>query len=205
MLYQTFVPSPLLAPYVRFFWALEADVVPGEQFVHRSIADGFVEMVFHYRSAFDEITPDELIESSPLASIQAQSTRHRRFVTNQSFGIFGAYLYPFAIPRLFGYPASDFTNISPDLVSVFGKKGSLLEDRMFGALTNEDRIAIISEFLTQKLAASVRELPTIFRSVHTVLANKGSLAVGSLAAEHNISKRHFERRFKDLAGLSPKL
>jgi hypothetical protein len=83
MLYQVFDPPANLAPYVRFFWALEVDVAPGEVFVHRSMADGCVEMVFHYRSAFDEITPDELIESSPLASIQAQSTRFRRFVTGK--------------------------------------------------------------------------------------------------------------------------
>lgn len=205
MLYQVFDPPAQLAPYVRFFWVLEADVAPGEQFVHRSMADGCVEMVFHYRSAFDEIAPDELIESSPLASIQAQSTRFRRFVTGESFGIFGAYLYPFAIPRLFGFPASDFTNISPDLASVFGSEGSILDERMCIAPTNEDRIAIITEFLTAKLNARIRELPVIFRSVHTVLVNKGTLPIEDLAAEHNLSKRQFERRFKDLAGLSPKL
>ena len=205
MLYQVFDPPPNLAPYVRFFWALEDDVAPGEEFVHRSMADGCVEMVFHYRSAFDEITPDERIEASPLASIQAQSTSYRRFVTRESFGIFGAYLYPFAIPRLFGFPASDFTNISPDVASVFGGEGTLLDERMCTAPTNEARIRIVSEFLTGKLNATSRELPSIYQSIHTVLANKGTLTVDSLAAEHNISKRQFERRFKDLAGLSPKL
>jgi AraC-like DNA-binding protein len=205
MLYQVFDPPANLAQYVRFFWALEADVAPGEKFVHRSMADGCVEMVFHYRSAFDEITAGEVIQASPLASIQAQSTRYRRFVTGESFGIFGAYLYPFAIPRLFGLPASDFTNFSPDLASVFGKEGSLLDERMCTAPTNEDRIKIVSEFLTAKLNARTRELPVIFRSIHTILANKGTLAVESLAAEHNVSKRQFERRFKDLAGLPPKL
>ena len=205
MLYKVFDPPANLAPYVRFFWALEADLTDGEEFVHRSMADGCVEMVFHYRSAFDEITPDELIESSPLASIQAQSTRYRRFVTNESFGIFGAYLYPFAIPRLFGFPASDFTNISPDLTSVFGRDGALLDERMCCAPTNDERIVIISDFLSRKLNSTTRELPTIYRSIHTVLASKGTLAVDSLAAEHNISRRQFERRFKDLAGLSPKL
>ena len=154
MLYQVFDPPANLAPYVRFFWALEADVAPGEEFVHRSMADGSVEMVFHYRSAFDEIAADDkLIEASPLASIQAQSTRFRRFVTNERFGIFGVYLYPFAIPRLFGFPASDFTNISPDVESVFGREGVLRDERMCTAPTNEDRIAIIGDFLTANLNA----------------------------------------------------
>jgi AraC-like DNA-binding protein len=205
VLYQVFDPPTQLAPYVRFFWALEADVAPGEEFVHRSVADGCVEMVFHYRSAFEEITHDELIESSPLASIQAQSTRYRRFVTRESFGIFGAYLYPFAIPRLFEYPASDFTNISPDLASVFGREGMLLDERMYTAPTNESRISIINDFLTRKLNATSRELPSIYQSIHTVLTNNGTLSVDDLAAEHGLSRRQFERCFKDLAGLSPKL
>ncbi len=81
MLYQTFSPTLRLAPHVRFYWALEADVEPGEEFVHRSMADGCVEIVFHYRTAFDEIGPGERIEPSPISSIQAQSTRFRRFVT----------------------------------------------------------------------------------------------------------------------------
>jgi transcriptional regulator GlxA family with amidase domain len=76
---------------------------------------------------------------------------------------------------------------------------------MCTAPTNEARIAIISEFLAQKLDSNTRELPVLYRAVHTVLANNGTLTVDSLAAEHGISKRQFERRFKDLAGLSPKL
>jgi AraC-like DNA-binding protein len=205
VLYQVFDPPANLAPYVRFFWVLEAEVGPGEEFVHRSMADGCVEMVFHYRSAFGEITPDDSIEASPLASIQAQSTRHRRFVTRESFGIFGAYLYPFAIPRLFGFPASDFTNISPDLASVFGSEGAMLDEQTCSAPSNEARIGLISEFLTRKLNSTSRELPTIYRSIHTVLASNGKLAVDALAADYDISRRQFERRFKDLAGLSPKL
>jgi len=205
LLYQVFNPPAQLAPYVRFFWVLEGDVAPGDEFVHRSMADGCVEMVFHHRSAFNEITPDGLLEPSPLASIQAQSTRFRRFVTRASFGIFGAYLYPFAIPRLFGFPASDFTNVSPDLASVFGHEGTRLDEKMCTAPSNADRIAVISTFLARKLNTRTRELPALYHSIHRVLANKGTLRIELLAAEHAISKRQFERRFKELAGLPPKL
>ncbi len=140
MLYQTFAPSPRLAPYVRFFWTLEAEVAPGAEFVHRSMADGCVEIVFHYRAKFDEIETDGKRVDSPLASIQAQATQYRRFSADESFGIFGAYLYPYAIPRLFAYPASDFTNISPDLESVFGTEGKLLEERTTAASSNLERV-----------------------------------------------------------------
>ena len=205
MLYQVFDPPPLLAPYVRFFWALEADVAPGEDFVHRSMADGCVEIVFHYRSRFDEITETGSIEPSPNASIQAQSTRYRRFSTDRGFGIFGAYLYPFAIPRLFSFPAYDFTDISPDLESVFGIEGKLLDEQVISARDNHDRVEVVSRFLRAKLNATKRELPTTHRAIHMILRSKGSVSITDLAKVNALSTRQFERRFKELAGLSPKL
>ena len=60
------------------------------------MADGCVEIVFHYRGIFDEIDASGTVGYSPLSNIQAQSTAFRRFSTQESFGIFGAYLYPFA-------------------------------------------------------------------------------------------------------------
>jgi AraC-like DNA-binding protein len=205
MLYQTFKPPPLLAPYVRFFWALEADVTPGEEFVHRSTADGCVEIVFHYRAAFDEFNAEGKIEFSPLSNVQAQSTGFRRFVTRDSFGIFGCYLYPFAIPRLFSLPASDLTNISPDLESVLGADGRRLEQHVIAAANNEGRVEIVSRFLKAKLNATTRELPIIHRAIHSVLDAKGSVNIVQMAREHSLSTRQFERKFKEFAGLNPKL
>ncbi|MBA3351637.1 MAG: helix-turn-helix transcriptional regulator [Blastocatellia bacterium] len=205
MLYQTFAPSPRLAPYVRFFWTLEAEVAPGAEFVHRSMADGCVEIVFHYRAKFDEIETDGKRVDSPLASIQAQATQYRRFSADESFGIFGAYLYPYAIPRLFAYPASDFTNISPDLESVFGTEGKLLEERTTAASSNLERVEIVSQFLETKLGASTRELPPLYRAIDSVIRADGGVKVSALARDHDLSTRQFERKFKEFAGLSPKL
>lgn len=177
----------------------------GVEFVHRSMADGCVEIVFSFKGAFDEVTPTGRIESSTLASIQAQSTRYKRYATHESFGIFGAYLYPFALPRLFGYPAYDFTNASIDLESVIGRDGRTLDERMIAAESNERRVEIVSEFLLARLRENARDLPPVHRAVHSMLAAKGCVNIASLARDHAVSTRQFERRFKEVAGLSPKL
>ena len=205
MLYQTFEPSPQLAPYVRFFWALEDDVLGGDEFFHRSMADGCVEMVFHYRAVFDEIDANGVAIPSPISSLQGQATTFRRFSTRSSFGIFGAYLYPFTVPRLFGYPAYDVTNISPDLDLVFGAEGKLLEEQILAAGDNHERVSIVSAFLERKLSLRARELPSIYRSIKSVIAADGDVRVTDLAREQGISTRQFERSFKEFAGLTPKL
>lgn len=205
MLYQVFEPPPQLAQYVRFFWTLEADVLPGEDFVHRSMADGSVEMVFHYRGTFDERDTGDNSLSSPLSNIQAQSTGFRRFSTRENFGIFGAYLYPFAIPRFFSLPASDFTNSSPDLESAFGPQGRRLEHDVIAASTNEERVEVVSRFFESKLVQSSRELPLVHNAVHAVMAARGDVNIVRIAREHSLSTRQFERKFKEFAGLSSKL
>ena len=202
MFYETFDPPPRLAPYVRFFWVLEAEIAPGEQFVHRSMADGCVEIVFHYRGTFDEVG---VSGPAPLSGIQAQSTVFRRFSTCETFGIFGAYLYPFAIPRLFSFPASDFTDLSPDLESVFGQEGRALEQRMIAANNNESRVSIASEFFERKLDTVSRELSVIHHAVHDILDADGCVNIVEMARRHSLSTRQFERKFKEFAGLSPKL
>ncbi len=203
MLYQTFAPPPLLAPYVRFFWALEGEA--NGEFIHRSIADCCVEMVFHYRGVFDEINKDGKTESSPLANIQAQSTLYRRYVTRQRFGIFGVYMYPIALPHLFSVPASELTNISPDLISAFGRDGRMLQERMLEAADNRGRVAIASDFLLSKLSSQKYSLPSIHQATLSILRSNGTASVSELAQTYGLSRRHFERKFKEFAGLSPKL
>src|SRR5882757_6805955 len=110
MKYYTIPPPEQLKPYVRFFWVLEHDFAPGEpSYTYRSIADGCTELVFHYQSAFDEITDGAAHNAGP-SGIQFQTTQYRRFVTHKSFGIFGAYIYPFAVPLFFNIPAEETSN-----------------------------------------------------------------------------------------------
>ncbi|MCC6453254.1 MAG: helix-turn-helix transcriptional regulator [Acidobacteria bacterium] len=205
MLYRTYIPSALLAPYVRFFWALEADASCDEEFVHRSMADGSVEIVFHYRGAFDEISRTGSLESSPLSNIQAQSTRPRRFATREKFGIFGAYLYPFAIPRFFGLPASDFTGLAPDLWSALGNEGKELAEMVNCAASNEQRVAIVTRYFERRLSLVNRALPPLHRAVRSIIDAKGDVNIAHLSREYSLSIRQFERKFKEIAGLPPKL
>ncbi|MGL5890568.1 MAG: DUF6597 domain-containing transcriptional factor, partial [Bacteroidia bacterium] len=78
MIYKTAHPSPELAQFVRFFWMYEHTPAAGSLFVHRSMADGCAEMIFHYYNSFDELTAGGK-QKSPIAHLQGQSNNVRRF------------------------------------------------------------------------------------------------------------------------------
>src|SRR5687768_8817649 len=147
MTYQTISPPHSLSGWVRFYWVLESD----EPYCHRSMADGCAEMIFHYKGVFDEITTQGPATSSFLSGLHGPSQNYRRFIADRGFGIFGVYLYPFAIPYLFSLPASELSDQSPDLQSLFGADGSNLEEKIMLASDNRQRVTIMSSFLEKKL------------------------------------------------------
>jgi AraC-like DNA-binding protein len=202
-MYLTFPPPPQLAAHVRMFWVFEYDVPEGEPYVYRSMADGCAEMVFHYKGVFTE--PERANDVYHPSLVHAQSSHHRRFLTHGSFGIFGAYLYPTALPRLFGLPAFDFSNQMPGLSELLGREGSLLEEQVMTAAGHEERVRLVSRFLLSQLRLR-EEHPTVAHmALRHILQHKGQLNVEELASEICLSTRQFERKFKEHCGFSPKL
>jgi AraC-like DNA-binding protein len=203
MKYYTIPPSPKLAPYVRMFWVYEGEASVEEPYVYRGYADGCTELIFHYRGVYDQLVGGKP-ESSFAAGIHAQSRKFTRFVVKQDWGIFGCYLYPFAIPRLFSYPASDFTDTMTDFHSVLGRDGKELEERMLVASDNLRRVEILSSFLEKRLDLDKREEPLVFASIGHIIETRGLVNVRDLAREYFLSDRQFQRKFKEFAGFSPK-
>jgi len=200
MNYYTIAPSKTLSAYVRFFWVLESD----EPYCHRSMADGCAEMVFHYKGSFDEITVTGQIERSFDAGLHGPAQNYHRFITDKSFGIFGVYLYPFAIPQLFSIPASELSDQMPDLASLLGADGRELEEKIIMAETNLQRVAILSSYLEKKLK-NVTSHRAVVSVINAIIHSKGLMPVDELAKRSFLSTRQFERNFKAFSGFSPKL
>ena len=205
MNYYTIPPPAILAPYVRFFWALDADIVNNESYTHRSMANGCAELVFHYKGMFDEISISGIKQSSYSSGIDGPSRKFRRYATGESFGIFGAYLYPFAIPSFFKIPASALSNAAPGLHDLCGQEGKDLEEKIMLANDNDERVRILSMFFEQKLKHSHQHEPAVFSSIYSILQDKGYTRIDTLARQSFLSTRQFERTFKKFAGFSPKL
>lgn len=199
--YLTFQPPPQLARHVRMFWVFEYDVPEGQPYVYRSMADGCAEMVFHYRGDFSEV---DSTDYHP-AVLHAQTNRHRRFLTHGSFGIFGAYLYPTALPQLFGLSSSAFSNQMPQLTDFLGAEGRFLTEQIMTAPSHKQRVQLLSEFLQQRLGEREQEETAAHVAVKHIIRVNGQVDVASLASRICLSTRQFERKFKEFSGFSPKI
>lgn len=198
--YYTIPPPASLTGFVRMFWVYEIER-GDEPYVYRSMADGCAEMIFHYHNTFEEVTDAGIVKQGH-AMLQAQSQTYRRFVTRGSFGIFGAYLYPFALPHLFRLSASEASNHMPDLHTLLGVEGRILEEQMMMATCNRSRAAILSAFLESKLK-NIPLSPAVY-AIRQVIHARELMPVSDIASHFNLSTRQLERKFNELAGFSPK-
>lgn len=199
-----FRPSARLAPYVRYFWVLEGGRNK-EDFVYRSMADGCVELLFHYKGLFDEVHRSGAKEQSFCSGIHGQSRHFRNFSVNGDFGIFGVYLYPFALPLLFSCAATDMTDQMVGLYDFLGSEGNRISDQMMLARDDAERVRLITAFLEKRLEQLRSVKPGVLESVRAVIHAECQLNVQQLATQSSLSMRQFERVFKTYSGLSPKL
>lgn len=203
MKYYTIPPSPKLAGLVRFFWVFESESILHTPYVFRSLADGSAELLFHYKGSFVELSNSANIKQ-PFSLVHAQSQKFRRFVTTEKFGIFGAYLYPFALPSLFDLPALELTNQMIDLQSLAGQAGKELEEKVMLAEDNFSRLQLVSEFLEKRIPEQRSKEMAIPAAIKFIMETKGMVNIEQLASQYNLSIRQFERKFKELSGFSPK-
>ncbi|WP_308992470.1 helix-turn-helix domain-containing protein [Mariniflexile litorale] len=205
MKYLTIPPPSSISKYVRFFWELEGDASKKHPYIHRSMADGSAELVFHYNGIFDELLSDNKTFKSFTSGLDAQSNKVKRFSINQDFGIFGVYLFPYAIPKLFSIPALEVTNQMLDLKTLLGKNENGLEERIMLAKNTSERVEILSIFLEQQLLKSHTAPPGVFETINYIIQRKGTTNIDILSERNFLSRRQFERNFKRFSGFSPKV
>lgn len=205
MKYFTIQPPRRLAEYVRYFWVLEGEASFQKPYVHRSMADGCAELIFHYHGIFYELVNDNTTEKSFCSGLVGPSQHFRRFSIKQNFGLFGVYLYPFAVSQLFSISSDDMKDQMLDLKTVIGNDGGELEEKMMLAIGNTVRLKIIIEFLERKLVHVKRKPPGVFEAIKYIIQTNGVTNVEALAKQNFLSTRQFERNFKQFAGFNPKL
>ncbi len=205
MKYYTIQPPENLADFVQFFWVLEGEATSHQPFVHRAFADSCPELIFYYKGQFHRYVDVLKTERTFASGIYGQYEHHNRFKINTGFGLFGVYLFPYALPRLFGLAAKEISNQQLDIENLCGMEGKFLEEKMMLASNNFIRAKIISNFLYSRLQKIKNENNNIVNSIHHIITTNNIASIPSLALSSNLSRRQFERKFIDYAGFSPKL
>lgn len=202
--YRMYEPQGTLAQFVRFFWSLEAEVGPSDSFVHRALPDNCLELIFYCKGKLSISSPEGDEGNTFSSGVFGQAKKFRQFRTESGFSLFGVYLYPYSLKMLFNLPADELCNEKVDSETLFGFEGKILEEQICSAVTDQRRVRIASDFFLKRITL-MRDYDTTFaRQIQGVIESNNLHSITDLADEFNLSRRQFERRFKEFSGLSPK-
>lgn len=197
-------PPKDIAGFVKHFWVLEGNVTKEKPFVHRALAESCPEFLFYYKGSFKRIINDNE-QKCFRSGIYGQKQSFEQFIVDQDFGIFGVNLYPYAISQLFQLPTSKLSDQSVDLKSLWGKEGEILEEKVMLASDNSERAQLVSEFLIKRLVNVKTEYSNILNTIRNTVNQNYCYSIEKLASDCNLSRRQFERKFREFSGFSPQV
>jgi AraC-like DNA-binding protein len=200
-------PSPALAPYVEFYidmrvTAQEAADPTAAHRVRLYPTPG-VSIAFQYiptRSTFKIDGGDPLL--CPSSSLGGYFTRPKEYSSAHEVGVFSICFKPWGLRRFTSFPLHEATNLNIDLHHAFGPPVAEIEERIDASRTVAERKALVESFLTARMAE--REDRFAIGAVGLVVDSGGTMPVTAMASEAALSRKQFERRFREEVGLAPK-
>ena len=200
MLFIKHDPPVHLAHIVRQFWIVEN---PDSAILQQKIVpDGFGEIIFHYGDPF-RIRMYDTWEEQARMLISGQIRRYFYLENTGASAMLGIKLMPAAVYALFKHDMSTLTDKVLPLSSVTDSlpPSSILQPD----LDPEKRILIALSWLETLITHSTfTEVRRIAEVADRMIAKKGLINMESQASEAGISRRHLEREFKKVIGLTPK-
>lgn len=199
MEYQRITPSPRLSKFVAWYWCAESsDAEPKKQ---KIIPDGYPEFVFHYGQPFRIFLRDQWHSQGP-ALLGGQMQQYFYLENTGRSGIFGITFHPTALTHLFLLDMQAFTDRVVTLHEVLGSSFTL-SDKIIGAASTSERIAMVEEYLGQLIPEQPGEHP-VDLALRILRERQGLISMDELSDQLFLGNRQIQRLFQRYVGVPPK-
>lgn len=198
MLFERKEPLPALSSIVKEYWVIEDE--DSCSFTQKIIPDGYCEFIFHYGAPYRVNMKGDWTLQSP-ALFASQLTSHFFLENTGHTGILGVKLEPAAAHTLLGIDLSSYT----DQVTPLKELGlDFPEVLMDPKVSVSERMTRAESWMTGLIRNNRYPIDRVDRGLQLMRANYGDVDIEALCGEIGVSRRHFEREFKKVVGLTPK-
>ncbi|GAB4043419.1 AraC family transcriptional regulator [Spirosoma litoris] len=197
MEYLKIEPADHLKPYVHWFGLLRSQQSEALTHTFRIVSDGCPGLIFQ-QTADSFYTIDG--KPFPHLYLHGPATTHSQNTASGTYGMIFVHFQPQALKAIFGIDAHELTDGYTALDSVL--KNDLC-DRLLTSEDTYERIALLSDFLTQQL---IRNRPKADNRVAFFIRQTANhnCSLKEIQSQLNLSERSLERLIKTNIGLSPK-
>ena len=204
MHYRIIPPPASLQSVIRYLWVLESNAVIDTPQTFSPLADGCPGILFqhshlgNYYDSNNQPMPGIFLYGQTIAPMQLRSTGRLQTV--------GVIFHPHALQSVFGMHAPELTGACVDLNWLNNKKEKFLYDKLLHAGSTQQQVTIITDYLLSLMQqkGNMKEVVTQ-AAVRTIWQQKGHVSLKELLQQLRVPERSFERKFKQMVGVSPKL
>ncbi|SMB94560.1 AraC-type DNA-binding protein [Deinococcus hopiensis KR-140] len=199
MTYREFTPDSRLQGLVRLYWEVEENHGPGEE-EHRFMPERSVRLTFYAGESWHGSPVTGELGPMPAASLFGMTLAPLRVVSRGHTCALGVELYPWGARQLFGW---DIGTASLDLLPEYGG----VSREVCGLLDVQDWAgarARLEVWLLALHGERAREAGVGVQAATQLYRSLGTLRIGGLAAELELSPRQLERAFREEVGVTAK-
>ena len=204
MVYREIAPPQILTDFVKLIWIQEHDATDDYVPPERIVADGIVELVFHFGNPFVTYFSDGTVEKQPTSFAIAQSSKHILIQPAGKIGIIAVRFHPWGAYHFFDLQIREFSDRIIPIDHLWRAKAAEIEDRICAAQDNRERLHIIIRFLLEQLAENHKPRYATDRVIQFIHRSRGQLSIKELTEKTGIGERTLERSLRSTLGISPK-
>lgn len=204
MQYFSAKPSPLLARYIKNYWALENCMPAGKVYHHRIIPTGLPDLSFYLHNRPRITETGKSFETA--STLTGQQKAFYNLALSGQTTLFSVTFQPSGLAAFFPLPAKELFSLHVPLQHLLAAdRVRKTEDLLYEASSFEEQVRIVEAFLIGLLRENTNDYPgeRIAASIEKVNKTTGHIAVDQLAAEACYSRKQFERVFSAKVGISP--
>ena len=200
MRYQEYKPPTVLSSWIKLYWIFECR--SNDQIPETIVADGFPELIIHFRSPFSEMSEKELVKQ-PVAIACGQLTKPLVLQSSRDAGMFGIRFQPNGMAPLVSAPMKLLTDARVAAEDLFAGIDPLIE-KMMESSDDGQRIAACNQFLIRSIEVNSENV-CVQRALKRIVMTQGRTSVESLTKFMGVSRRSLELAFQKEVGISPKM
>ncbi|HEY4065127.1 MAG TPA: DUF6597 domain-containing transcriptional factor [Puia sp.] len=200
-------PHPLLAPYIERMWVFESSGKLPSDDIKLVVPNGNIKLSVSYSNG---------IIASVMGGNTFRSKEHNIILTglvdtpvtldvaeDEKAGTIGMEFNPQGAYRFFHGGIATVKNRICLLDDLLGKTAQQLERQIAGAPGVKQKIAILQQFLIDRLAIHTAD-PVFEFCTSAIQTSKGQITIRELERKTGYSRRWLDMKFKERLGTSPK-
>jgi AraC-like DNA-binding protein len=199
MKFVTFIPSPVLKPYIKTFAISESE----DEKTYKVLPDTGLVIGFQYKGKLLHISNEQQIELNK-SGLTGLHDSYRVFKNVANTGTVLVYFNEGSAAIFFKQPIHELFRESISLDNFMLRSELLLiEEQLYTAATDDKKIKVVEDFLISRMRPVTRD-SLVLTALALIHKSKGNIKIKELLAQLHISQSPLEKRFRQVVGTSPK-